>query len=223
MEHRRVTLIIYGMGTYLGREVARFGRAMGHRIVGVVRDSIPPFEHPWMHGIHWVRDGEVITESWSDGPPAAIIYADTALWDGDRHRFQRILVQRPQELAEEARHLEPAPRFVLRSTIDQPFLSSRFTAHNRRAEQVIAESNLPYAILRFPLLYGEERPDSVAAMMMLRALRRMPLGPYADTSLPTMPVETAALACLRAALEPDISGIFGPQEIARIGDVMIAQ
>ncbi len=223
MDHRRVTLLIDGMNTYLGREVARFGRAMGHRMVGIVDDSIPALEEPWMHGIHWMTDRDKALYGWPEGPPAAIVYTDTALWNGDRRRFEEILVRRPSQWVDSASQLDPPPRFVLRSTIDQPLLSSRFTACYRRTEEVIGQSSLSSAILRFPLLYGPDRPDSVAAMMVLRGLRRIPLGSNKRPFPPPMRVETAALACLRASLEPDLTGLFGPEDIARIGDVMIPQ
>lgn len=223
MRHQRVTLLIYGLRTYLGREIARFGRAMGHRIVGVVADSIPQRDEPWMHGIHWVRGDESVIEAWSDNPPAAIVYCDTTLWGGDRGRYEEILVRRPRQLLEAAREHLPSPRFVLRSTVAQPLLSSEYTTYHRRAEQLVARSELPHCILRLPLLYGPDRPDSVAAMMVLRALARLPIRPADPGALQKMRVERAALAGLRAALEPDMEGIYYPDDIARIGDVMIPQ
>ncbi len=222
MRHQRVTLLVYGMRTYFGREVARFGRAMGHRIVGVVDTEPPPLDEPWMHGIHWAFETDPLTEQWPDGPPRAIIYCDTTL-HGHRGRFEEILVERPRRLIARARQLEPTPRFVLRSTVDQPLLPSGYTAHSRRAESIVAGADIPAVILRLPLVYGPDRPDSIAAMAVLEALGRLPLASIADRTPPTMRVETAALAALRAALEPDVSGILEPDEIARFGDVMIPQ
>ena len=219
MNRQRRTVLIYGARSYLGGEVARFGRAMGHRMVAVVNGSIPERDQPWMHGVHWTTDFDALIADWPQGPPAAIVYCDTALWDGGRGRFDRLLVQRPKRLFEAAQTLRPPPRFVLRSTVDQPFLSSKYTAACRRAEQLLADSSLDSVILRLPLLYGPDRPDSVAAMMVSEAVRRAARRP----DLAPMRVERAALAALRAALEPDLSGILEPAQIARVGDVMIPQ
>lgn len=221
MPPNRVTIVVYGMRTYLGREVARFGRAMGHRIVAVADGEIPPKNEPWMHGVHWMTDTDPLIADWPDGPPTAVVYCDTAL-HGPRRRFEQVLAVRPAQLAERASRLRPRPRFVLRSTVDQPLLPSEFTRQSRRAENAIADTDLEAAILRCPILYGPDRPDSVAAMMVAETLERLPLIP--DGADPrAMRVETAALAALRGALEPDIVGTFGPTEIARIGDVMIPQ
>ncbi len=223
MNHRRVTLSIYGAGTYLGREVARFARAMGHRVVAIVDGALPRKDEPWMHGIQWVSDSPPGSEPWAEEPPAAIIYCDTALWSGTRRRFEQILLRRPTELMEAAESLATPPRFVLRSTVRQPLLPSGFTTHHRRAEALLEATELPATILRFPLLYGPDKPDSVAAMMVVRALGLMTFGDRRHQAFATMRVERAALAALRAALEPDISGVLEPDAIARIGDVMIPQ
>lgn len=222
MRHNRVTLLIFGARTYLGREVARFGRAMGHRIVASVDGALPRMEAPWMHGIHWMTDTDPLIADWPDGPPRAIIYCDTTL-HGPRHRFRWVLADRPRQLIDRAGEIEPTPRFVLRSTVDQPLLPSAFTTESRRAERLVADSPLEAAILRLPILYGPDRPDSVAAMTVAEALRRIPLQSVTGNIPATMRVETAALAALRAALEPDVTGILEPSEIAQVGDVMIPQ
>lgn len=220
MPQHRVTIVVYGLRTYLGREVARFGRAMGHRMVAVVDGQPPVRDEPWMHGIHWMTGRDPLVDEWPDGPPAAIVYCDTAL-HGPNQRFRRVLADRPIRLAEDAARLTPRPRLVLRSTIDQPLLPTAFTRQSRRAETAIAEADLEAAILRCPVLYGPDRPDSVAAMMIAEALARMPTA--GTDGPPAIRVETAALAALRGALEPDMVGTYGPAEIARIGDVMIPQ
>lgn len=223
MVRQRVTLFVYGLTTYLGREVARFGRAMGHRIVAIGPGPMPAVDEPWMHGIQWNLGGQAIDLEDVEERPAAILYCSTALWSGEGGRFERIIVDGPRQLVEAAAQLPHPPRFVLRSTTRQHFLASGFTAHHRRAEQVVARSGLDFVILRLPLLYGPDRPDSVAAMMVGRVLDRVPLSFVSRRAPRTMRVETAALAALRAALEPDIAGILEPQEVARIGDVMIPQ
>ena len=222
MKHQRVTIVVFGLRTYVGREIARFGRAMGHRIVAVV-DEIPPFDAPWMHGIHWTRTEAADIDSPFEGPPTAIVYCDTALWDGGRGRFRQVLFERPRYLLRAVSSWDHPPRFVYRSTPPQSLLPSGFTAYARRMENEMARSALSSVILRLPLLYGPDRPDSVAAMMMAESLRRLPLASITSYRPATMRVETAALAALRGCLEPDIQGILDPEDVARIGDVMIPQ
>lgn len=211
------TLLVFGAQTYLGQEVARFGRALGHKIFALVEGTtIPEPVHPWMHGVQWVGESFSSIQVFEAQEPLAIIYCDTTLHRGSRDRsFRRVLSERPAELivAASQTRREALPRFVLRSTIDQPLLPSAFTIQSRQAEEILLNSPLPSAIFRLPLLYGPDRPDSVFAMALTRLF----------PPLAALRVETAALAMLRAALDPHISGILHPDEIARIGDVMIAQ
>lgn len=222
MRHQQRTLIVYGIDTYLGREIARFGRAMGHRMVAVVDGEIPEFNEPWLHGIHWMTDSDPMIADWPQGPPAAVIYAATVL-SGSPRRFQWVLADRPHRLAQQAAQLRGSPRFVLRSTVAQPLLPAAYTSQCRRAETLIADVDIETTILRCPILYGPDRPDSAAAMMIAEVLRRIPIRSVARNVPATLRVETAALAGLRAALEPDVTGIVEPDDIARLGDVMIPQ
>ena len=222
MRHQQRTLVVYGIDTYIGREIARFGRAMGHRMVAVVDEPIPEFDEPWLHGIQWVTDTDPLVADWLQGPPAAVIYVATVL-SGSQRRFQWVLADRPHRLAQRASQLQPSPRFVLRSTVAQPFLPAVYTSQCRRAEALIAKVNIEATTLRCPILYGPDRADSVAAMVITEVLRRIPLPAVARHVPTTLRVETAALAGLRAALEPDVTGIVEPDDIAHLGDVMIPQ
>lgn len=222
MPPQRVTLIVYGSHSYLGQEVARLGRAMGHRIVVAVDGTPPSLDAPWMHGVHWTSDTDPLTQSWPEAPLVAAIYCQTALWDGATGRFNRLIVDALNDVLAAATGRKRPPRIVLRSTIAQPLLPAGYTAAHHRAETLVLRSPLPSAIFRLPLIYGPDRPDSVAAMAITNLLRRWPLG-QSGADLAPMRVELAALAMLRAALEPRFSGIFDPPAIATMGDVMIAQ
>ena len=222
MRQHNKTLLIYGMRTYLGREVARFGRAMGHRIVAVVDGQRPELDHPWMHGVQWTTERTPLEDTWPEGPPGAVIYCDTVL-SGAPRQFRWVLADRPHQLAQRAAGMDRRPRFVLRSTVHQPLLPSRFTAEHHRGERLVTNTGVDTAVLRVPILYGPDRPDSTAAMAIAEGLRRIPLPSVRENIPPCLRVETAALAALRAALEPDLIGTFDPEEIARIGDVMIPQ
>lgn len=222
MKHRRATLVIYGMHTYLGAEIARFGRAMGHRMIGVVDGPPPPKTAPWMHGIHWVSDTDPLEAQWPQTPPEAICYCDTAL-SGSHRRFREVMVERPRRILQRLADAPDSPRFAYRSTVPQPLLPGRHTETARRGEEMIAGFDLPAAIFRMPILYGPDRPDSVAAMLIAEFLERTPFDPFDSAARRCLRVETAALAMLRAALEPEIAGIIEPDEIARLGDVMIPQ
>lgn len=210
------TIIIYGAQTYLGREIACYGRALGHQILCVTK-APPTLTEPWMHGVRWATDspGSPPQRIFSQTPPTAVIYCATSLYD----TFEEILLDRPLRLLNAAKELPRQPRFIYRSTAAQPLLPGAFTEYSRQFESHLASSGLSYAALRFPLLFGTERPDSVAAMLLLRALSWTNL----TSRPPAIPVETTALATLRVTLEPEHSGIIAASKIASLGDIMIAQ
>ena len=220
MGRQQRVLLIFGGQTYLGLEVARFARAMEHRVISVVPGAPPPLEHPWMHGVQWIDQAHQEDSVASLAvQPGAMIYCDTALWDGGQGRFQEILYRRPLGLAEEAAAFLRPPRFVFRSSIHHPLLPASFSWWYRRTEEALMALPLEPVILRMPLLYGPDRPDSTIARVAQRLLRPVVGGPDA----PALRVEQAALATLRAALEPGPGGIMEPPEIAVAGDVMIPQ
>ncbi len=215
---RQHNLVIFGATTALGREVACLGRALGHRIFAVYQGDPPTLEEPWMHGVQWLPLADVdLTEL----RPRSVLYCDTALVEtatGDR---AEILRDRPRRLIAEAESLDPPPRFVLRSTVDQPFAPEAFTTLSRETEQALTASTLRHVILRMPLLYGPERPDSVAAMMITQGARLLP-GLHRPDLRP-LPIPMAAMAMLRASLEPDTPSLLTTEEIAHLGDAVIAQ
>lgn len=215
------TLVVVGGSTYVGQEVARFGRALGHRIILTFLESPPELTEPWMHGVRWEPLSTLVL---ADFDPLAVIYCDTCLVEERRGQQEEILLHRPRALMQACQRLTRPPRFVLRSTVTQPFLPRRFTSLQRQSEENLKATELDQVVLQMPLLYGPLRPDSVAAMLITRLLLTLPSLPRGErAALRPLRVETAALALLRAALEPDLPGILTTEEIAHLGDVMIAQ
>ncbi len=222
MKYHRQTLIIDGIDHYAGAEIARFGRAMGHRIIGLV-DGSPPhpdeFEHPWMHGVIWLGNLEALADSSFVEAPRALILFRHSLYNGTAHRFQATHIERLQSLLQLSHTWPTDPHIVFRSTIAQPLLPRGYTESLHRAETLLAPYQNRLTILRTPLLYGPDRPDSVLAFSLARLINRLPFAPPLIPS--PLPVETTALAALRAALEPHPPSLLNPSEIASYGDVMI--
>lgn len=210
----RATLIVVGTKTYLGEEVARFGRALGHRVIAVVDENIPDPIHPWMMGVHWIESSLPDLHAFYDGSSFLVFYCDQILAENGIRTFAAVQSDRPRALLNQCEELPEKShrRFIYRSFAPHPFLISGLKEETRRMEARLMKSPLRWSILRFPLLYGPDRPASALAMSMFRI-----------AGLPTLPVETGALAMLRAGLEPDLEGVFEPREIKKIGDVMIAQ
>ncbi len=222
MHRSRQTLVIDGIDHYAGAEIARFGRAMGHRIIGLVDGPLPDpedFQHPWMHGVIWLSDPQALSDlDFADHPRALILFRHS-LYNGARQRFQSTHVHRIRSLLALVDHWPRTAHVVFRSTVAQPLLPRAYTDTLHAAESLLQPFAPNLTIMRTPLLYGPDRPDSLLAFTLSQALNRLP---FARSLIPSpLPVETAALAALRAALEPDPPTLLTPDDIASYGDVMI--
>ena len=222
MTPNRTTLIIDGIDHYMGAEIARFGRAMGHRIIGLLDGPLPDpehFAHPWMHGVIWLTDPDALSDPYFVDHPKAFILTRHSLFDGHRGRFRSTHIDRLRSLLALADQWPRTAHLVFRSTVAQPLLPRAYTDTLQAAESLLQPFAPHLTIMRTPLLYGPDRPDSLLAFTLSQALNRLP---FARSLIPSpLPVETAALAALRAALEPDPPTLLTPDDIASYGDVMI--
>ncbi|WP_230467529.1 hypothetical protein [Lujinxingia vulgaris] len=213
-----LTLLIFGVQTYLGQEVARLGRAIGHHVIAVSDEVVPRPHAPWVAGVQWVQASAFEPDRWGvTQTPQAVIYCATTFFDDARGRLERHNVEGVRGLIG-AGSLAKS-RIVYRSAALTPLVPSFYVQSTRRAEALLAEHHPDHVSLRLPLIYGSDRPDSVlgAAIVGLAASLRPKI--YA----PPMRVETAAIALLRAALEPEHQGVLLATEVATLGDAMYAQ
>ncbi|RAL23082.1 hypothetical protein DL240_09355 [Lujinxingia litoralis] len=211
-------LVIFGGETYVGQEVARLGRAIGHQIMVVCQDEPPAPVHPWMAGVHWLRDDSGPKPAWqNDGPIDALIYCATTYFDDRSGRLQARNVAGVRRVLQMMESLQA--RLVYRSAAPTPLVPSSYLPSTRQAEALLAREAPDHVSLRLPVIYGPDRPDSVMAAAIAGIAHRFNPGAFA---LP-MRVETAAIALLRAALEPEHQGVLTAPECAQLGDALFAQ
>lgn len=213
-----LNLMIFGAETYLGMEVARLGRAMGHRIAALTTEDPPPLQHRWMAGVSWSRATALEPARWPrEFRPYAAIYCATTHYDDAQARQQRRNIEAVRALIE-ARTLAKS-RIVYRSAAPTPLVPSTYLSSTRQAEALLAAHHPDHVSARLPLLYGSDRPDSALGAAIVEVIRALRPRRYARP----MRVETAAIALLRAALEPHHRGVLDAPEIATLGDALFAQ
>lgn len=212
-----LTLLIIGAQTYAGMEVARLGRAIGHRIIAVREGGAPPVNAPWVAGVQWEDAAGFGPASEITHAPHALIYCATTYFDDAEGRLERQNVALLRGLLE-APGLAPG-RVVYRSAAPTPVVPSAYLESTRRAEALLMDRHPDHVSLRLPLLYGSDRPDSVLGAAIVGLFASLRPTRYA----PPMRVETAAIALLRAALEPEHRGVLHATEVATLGDALYAQ
>ncbi|RDV37942.1 hypothetical protein DV096_12610 [Bradymonadaceae bacterium TMQ3] len=211
-------LLVFGAHTYLGMEVARLGRAIGHRIVALTPGGAPRLDAPWVAGIEWVQADAFGPDHPGATPaPHALIYCATTHFDDAEGRLERHNVKALQGLIEAPGLVHS--RVVYRSAAPTPLVPSAYIESTRRAEAMLNERFPDHVSLRLPLLYGSDRPDSVVGAAIVGLFASLRPAHYP----PPMRVETAAIALLRAALEPEHRGVLHAPEVASLGDALYAQ
>ncbi len=224
-----VTLCVTGASGLIGAEVCRLTVAMGHRVIGLSRhgrDNVP--EEPWVEGVEWLRADIFDPDSYRDalkGVDALVHCVGLASEDEEEDRtFERVHGDAAILAYRTARHAGVG-KFVFLSASDALPLQDRSRVEaKRRAEVIIAAGDMPYVFLRPGLVWGARRPLGRAAARLLDIASASEL-PGAQTLERYKPlrVERVAMAALRAAIEPDVTGILDPDEIAHLGDAMMIQ
>ncbi|MBA2664843.1 MAG: hypothetical protein H0U74_21320 [Bradymonadaceae bacterium] len=187
-------IVVIGGSGFVGREVCRLGRALGHEMLSISPDGRPALDEPWVEGVGWVIGEAAGFESWQQWLEGcySVVVCEEAELEGQ-------LVALLGAAAERA----GARKFVL---------VSRANAAATLAQAAEVESDLlarafTTTILRPAAIFGEGHPLDVLGQELTRAL----------------PVERVAMAALRAALEEAMQGILDNDAIDDYGDAMMIQ
>ena len=210
-------IFLAGATGFIGREVARLGRAAGHRIVGLSPAGRPALEEPWVEGIEWLTGDAAEPGDWDDALAKSDVIIDVMSRRGSEAKGGAEPTGRLFDNARRAR----VGRFVhVTAAADFPGASDDYLTSCRRREQELIESTDADAprlvIVRLPPVYGAGRPGSLAALPLLRLAGR-------DHRCKPIPVGQAAMAILRASIEPDHEGIIDCPEAVDLGNAVMLQ
>lgn len=203
------TLTVLGANGYLGAEISRLGVALGAIIQGVARRGKAQWDEPWTHGVQWAQ------QSVHHAAPLdplmqrsdAVVFAITR---DDAHLDALDAALRA------ARH-QGVEKFVYLSHDPADPWPASTQAITREAEARVTAHSMPWVILRAGLAWDDtQRTLSEAAQQHGVEATKI------DAMHPTR-MELIAMAALRAAMQPQTTGLLSPQEVAHMGDAMMIQ
>ncbi len=206
MDRHRI-LVAPGTGR-LGRELCRLGRAAGHELTSLSADGKPGSEAPWHAGVEWVEVG-------ADRPAlsGARLEAGARLvvlegWrgllgaaDGEQPAIGELLDRCAAAGLERVVYATEGRR---RTDADR-------AADEREVGRRRAEFAAGSILVQLPEVTAEA--DVVEADAL----------PEAPTPCPALPVGQAAMALLRAAVEPDLEGPVDCRAATRLGYAAMIQ
>ena len=205
----RFTLTVLGADGYIGSEVSRLGVAIGCDVHGLTRGAEPEHVEPWMHGVQWSPPGSASPgQSYAcfEGSDAVVcaITPDAAHLDALKEALR-------------AAHKHDVGKFVYLSLDPHAPWSPEHTSIALEAQALTQAHPLPWAILRAGLAWDDERrPLKLAASHHgIPEARAHELAPVR--------MELVAMAALRAAMQPQTTGVLSPDEVAYLGDAMMIQ
>jgi nucleoside-diphosphate-sugar epimerase len=217
---------VTGAAGFVGRHLCQHLRAAGHRVRALVRHDRPDLT---AIGVELFHGDLAEPDAWSAGLVGAdyIVHcaANASFGNGPAH--ETVNVAGTRHLLEAVRRHGPAlRRFVFVSTIgavdrapadacrapldeDAPLHpSSDYGRSKARAEQLVRESGLPFAIVRPALVVGGDmRPDSHFAVFTRAAVRRAPLARFAwPGRFSVVHVDDLTVALKLCAVHPAAAG-----------------
>ncbi|MGM0555165.1 MAG: SDR family oxidoreductase [Myxococcota bacterium] len=229
----RPKIIVFGGSGFLGREICRISRSMGHRIISVSRHGRPGSEERWVQGVDWIEADVLEPDTWShllEGTEAIIDCIGEAAADSSDVREDA--TARPARLI--AEHAEDAgcdAVVYISCASAPPGVSASRREDRRRAEAIFDRRAYSSSILRPSLISGGDssgdsggnRPESIARGAMVDLIADTPHPEEWLRDRQPLRREIVAICALRAALEADIDGILEIEDIAHLGDAMFIQ
>lgn len=199
--------------TKLGREVCRLGRAGGHELTSFSSEGRPEIDEPWLAGVDWekVDSGPLSPPRKRINKGARLVYLPGQPSPGDHEPSELI------RLLDDASD-QSAARIVYAATDRQspaagPTPSEQLVL--QRADEFAAGTTVLQLPSIDPAAHPVEGPDLADNAAPVRS------ADHTETEAPdtcsAVPVGQAGMALLRAALQPETTGLVGCRAATRLG------
>jgi NADH dehydrogenase len=224
----RYKVCVLGGSGFIGAEICRLAVAMGHEVISVSRGGRPALDEPWLEGVTWVGAHVLDTDEWAGHlQDCEALVHSVGIVDEVPHERQTFahLHRDSVQLAAEAAQSAEVPKFVFLSAAKAPpSLPHAYLQTKLDAEATLQASSLSFAILRPIRVCGSNGALSPggAGVMAAAAAEHTPLRQWAEQTR-GLRREKVAMAALRAALQPETSGVLEVAEIDHLGDAMFIQ
>lgn len=219
MTIQRTKLLVFGGSGFLGREICRIARAMGHQVISISRSGRPDLDEPWVEGVQWVQADVFEPDRWSPHLRGVEAVVDCM---GEPGSNQGDIVDASHLIGERA-EAAGVDALVYISLADFPDEAASTLRAHRRAEAALESYDIRLSVLRPAIIEGSDRPDSMIRGALVDLLGRVSGADDWLAENQGIRRETVAICALRAALEHDISGVLDVGDIAHLGDAMFIQ
>jgi uncharacterized protein YbjT (DUF2867 family) len=213
-------IAVTGGRGFLGRAVCRAAAQAGLDVLSFGRSPCPP-AGSLPPNVHCRQADLFDPAAWApylDGCTAVVHTVGTLVENPAEGRtYERLIFQAAKVAGDMAVKLG-VPRFVFVSADGpRPGTPPSYMDNKRRAEAYLAKLAFTLVVARPSLIYGADRPESLAARQRIERLARLPfVGPRLVRSRP-LSVETVARALVRAALDPSVRGVLQIEDLERLG------
>ncbi|MFW5965885.1 MAG: hypothetical protein ACOCV2_00130 [Persicimonas sp.] len=203
-------ICVLGGANFLGREICRLAVATGRRVVSISAEGRPEQTAPWLEGVEWLTADPERPDAWREQVDGCEAFIDC-------HDVFEPVAPDAVERAKQAVLETSASRYVYISpdAADPPAASG--------AEESSAPKPLDEALLAaMPAQTVVLRPGPIDRHAAATWDEETTVAREAAAT-GGVERERVAIAALRAALEPDRSGVFDADEVAHLGDAMFIQ
>lgn len=204
-------ICVLGGANFLGREICRLAVAMGHGVISVAPEGRPEQSAPWLEGVEWVSAEPDQPDTWRKH--AADCEAIIDCYDTFDSSAPRDL-----DRAKEADSDSDASRYVYVSTasVDRSDASPADADSTPESPGEATLASIPgHTVVLRPGPIDQSRPNAPSTDETPESLE--------TAASDGVERERVAIAALRAALEPNRSGVFEAAEVAHLGDAMFIQ
>lgn len=166
-------LLITGGNGFIGREICRRAVADGHDVTSVARSGPPSPDQrgPWADAVTWVGADVFNPKEYREFLPAVdrMIHSVGVISETPSAgvTFERVNGDSAILTALEAERAG-VERFVyISSSVTPPLVDDRYLDARRRAEESIADLDMPVVVPRFGPVYGPDQPHFPAVVNKL--------------------------------------------------------
>lgn len=213
-------LLVFGGSGFIGSEVCKNAVSAGLDVISISQIEHPPGSEPWMEKVTWVQANIFNVEEWKDylqGGKAVVHCIGIIKEYPDKGvTFDRINGETAMILAKEAAKAKVPKMCFMSAALKPPRISERYLIAKRNAEKTIKGLDIGYAIFRPGPVYGPRQPMPSWQRAAINFLAKLPLPTDFFKKARPIEVEVIGKALFKAALDPDINGIFTNDGIRKI-------
>jgi uncharacterized protein YbjT (DUF2867 family) len=213
-------ILVFGGSGFIGSEVCKNAVLNQLEVISISQMGHPPESDDWMEKVTWVQADIFNVKEWNSylQEAKAVVHCIGIVKEYPEKgvTYDRINGETAIILAKEAAKAGVPKMCFMSAALKPPRISDHYLTAKREAEKVIKSLNIGYAIFRPGPIYGKRQPMAAWQRTVINLLAKFPLPTDFFKKARPIEVEVVGEALFKAALNPDIEGIFTNDEIRKI-------